>query len=249
MTTPHLSELDFNRYLAGECPPERQSWCVHLEACASCQALLEHIQATDTDFLEPGPPAWLATLHSTAPVVPLSPHRLWKPLLAAAAAVVLLVGSWWWTRVEDPARPAAQNEASNDGIRIKGAPMVVEVYAYDGKQSRRAHDGARVKPGEKLGFRLRIERPGYAMIVGVDDTDTPYLCFPLRSREAYRFPEPVEGFEPKHSMRLDATPGRERIISVFCPHPFGFDDVTNALRDSSTSPLDGCMRSEIVLHK
>ena len=113
---------------------------------------------------------WFNGRAHACPVAKVLPFRRAAPValaagLAVAAAVTMMV-----MPPEPP--PVA------DTFRVKGAPFELEVHVHDGERSRRVSPGDTVRPGDRLGFRVRGAQEGHLMIAGFDATLEPYLCYP-----------------------------------------------------------------------
>lgn len=211
----------------------------------------------------PAPPVAPSLVVASAPAAPVAPvvvtadptrsvspvRRRWPmwggTLLAMAAALVLVVrpGS---TPIDDPG-----------GIRAKGAGIELEVYVARPDGSHRLASGDPVAPGDRLGFRLGVTQPGYVLVAGVDEAGSAYLCHPQDTamavmRDAVATPQVVDD-----AIRVDDTPGRERLVALRCPAGFSFDDVHDRLVAAARAAGDGeletlipeCGQHEVWLQK
>jgi hypothetical protein len=157
--------------------------------------------------------------------------------LVAAAAVALLI----WNRVP-----------VEDELLRKGSDFALEAFAKGADKPREVGDGDVVHPGERLGFRVRSQEPGFVLIAGVDDLGHAYPCHPPSGLAAPWEPSTtavvVEG-----AVELDDAIGAERIVALWCPDRFAFEDIVTTLKAGARAELPllraGCAQREIVLEK
>ena len=73
------------------------------------------------------------------------------------------------------------------------------------------------------------------MIAGVDGKGEPYLCYPQRGKgRSAPFGPSVEMKTLDEAIVLDDVLGREALVAVFCPEPFEYQTVAQALRKVAT---------------
>lgn len=135
----------------------------------------------------------------------------------------------------------------DDGMRVKGAGLHLEVFLDAGTHSRRLANGDVVAPGDRVGFRVRHEA-GHLMILGVDAAHEPYLCYP--QREGGLAASVGQRSEPQalpEAIRMDQTRGAERIVAVFCDQPFEFEYVAPYVGEGKTPA--GCATQDLTLEK
>ncbi|MEQ1572479.1 MAG: hypothetical protein ABMA64_43060 [Myxococcota bacterium] len=138
------------------------------------------------------------------------------------------------------ARPTA-----DDGIGVRGSGLQLRLYLDQGGSSRRLRDGDPIAPGDRIGFS--VDHPaGYLMVVGTDDDGAPYLCYPQGGGGAAERVDATPEPRPlPEAIRVDATPGAERITAVLCDHPFTLEQ----LADPSADGAAGCARSVVTVVK
>lgn len=208
----HLTELTINRLLVGELNgvPEIEA---HLAECEMCRDALAAARAFDAQVTL-RPPV------SSAGRASAGRWPMYTTVVAMAAAVALF---------------ALRPDAGSDGIgpppdefRIKGG-FDFQVFAHNGQASRALHSGAKVHPGERLGFRFGAKQTGHLLVVGTDGRSEPYLCYPQNNAgtsaemAAEAIPRDLE-----QAVRLDDVLGSEAIVALHCDAPLAFADVTAA---------------------
>jgi hypothetical protein len=227
----HLDDLALELALDGT-PSDAAA--AHLATCAACQARLDAARAFD-DAL-PALPAFQPRADATPVEVPTAANRPW------AWATVLLVAA-----VALFAATAALQER-DDTFRVKGAGLALQVFKDEGGTSPRLRDGDAVEPGDRLGFRLRQRRAGHVMIIGVDQLDEPYLCYPQSNDgDAVELSASLEPRVLPEAIRLDDTRGSELLVAVLCDEPFTFDEMARAVADDSLP--DDCVSDSVTLVK
>ena len=269
----HLSELALDRYRFD--PPEaapalRAEVEAHLASCAECRAVLAALEGEDAGFALV-PPAALVTkaeaANTLAPtteganVVSLADHSAsrrasrrrmgWvagvSVLLAAAAAVVLVTQ-------QNPVTVAGGPDGFEgpDHITLRGSAIDFEIIVDNGRVSRLVASGDTVHPGERMAFRVKAREDGWLAVVGRDDTNVAYACYPqgadLAAVQAVAI---VHATEPKDlpvAMRFDAVIGTERLSAVFCDAPFTGAEAAKLAADGAVIP-EHCHVRTLVLHK
>ena len=219
-----------------------------------------------------------------ASAVPVGSRGVWRRryrltlsfgAMALAASLLLLVAPW-----ETGARGGPGGGATSDaGTRLKGrldaagvpdrsepgrtvgSELQLEVYAQGAGGTRRARPGSQVRPGERLGFVVHAQRPGWLLVAGVDQRGEAYLCYPQGSTgEAARYRVRASGKPLDTAVQLDEVPGRERLVALLCPSPFAWDELRSTLTKAAgtvgaadQAPLPalraGCQQVETSLLK
>ncbi len=203
MTDPaggHLSELALDR-LHIDAPESDPGFFAnaraHVAACEQCRAALEARVAADAAF-RLGPPARVHVLR---------PRRGFTLVttLAAAAAALLVARPW---------------RDAPDDVRTKGGALSLRLQADDGGARRAVVEGDRVHPGERVAFRVEVDRPGHLIVVGWDDTGVLYPAHPGVPGAAPAIAPGEAALET--AIQLDERLGHERFAAIFCAHPFDF---------------------------
>lgn len=214
----HLTALSLERHVAGEIDAAE-----HLKACTGCAARLAALQ---THAARP-------PLRPPQAAPPAARWPIYGGMLAAAAAIAFFV-----------LRPSAPVD---DGIRVKGG-FTLEIHAHDGTRSRQIFDGDQVKPGVRLGFRVKTDRLAHLLILGHDARGVTYLVYPQSAGGASAAISPSETpRDLQQAIRLDAQPGDEQIIGLLCAEPFEKSSVAPSLA-AGTTPA-GCQQRRMTLKK
>ncbi len=260
----HLSDLTLDRLLLEDLSgDEHASVQEHLEACAACREDLDAVRHHDAAFFETHAPDWAAPAQASgrAPRAEggeasrtfwsATTRRALLTLGAAAIAVFALM-----PLLQAPS--GGRNTGPEEGIRIKGEPMRMEVYVHDGKTARVAMHGERVSPGDRLGFKLFTRQSGWIMIVGWDHTKELYIGYPQTRGEphAESMEARPEGVDLQAALVLDDLLGVEHLMAIQCQEPFAFEavrqDLSRALAqggDRKSALGSGCTQHELMLHK
>ncbi len=248
----HLQDLALERLVLDDlAPTEAQAVRGHI---ASCPACAQRHRAIAAEMAEPLPE--LATA-APAPqrrgfVIPAGIMRLrWfmggvGAAVAAAAAILVVM------------LPSIGPDLDPE-FRVRGGALVFEVYREDADGAVRLQHGDRVHEGDVLGFRVASREAGNLLVLGIDSSDTPYPCYPSdptvgpKAWAVARQPVQLDA-----AIRLDATPGQERLVALLCEEPVGFDTLALELR-SAAAGLDpwadlpelhpGCLQRELRLSK
>ncbi len=278
----HFTEVAVNRLLLKECTDaQRATMEAHAAVCPQCASYLESAAAFDAarpvDAWLGRAPASIAVARSgagadlpqegieTAEVDRTAPRRVAHAALvppprpplvhtdrrgrararwAAAVAVLVTAASLLFMLV-----PGVGVE---DKVLRKGSSFALEVFANESGVVHEVGDGDVVHPGDRLGFRVRGDEPGYVLVAGVDDRGNAYPCHP-QSGIAQAWESSAEAVVLDGAVELDAVPGHERIVALWCPDPFAFDDIVVTLETGARAPLPllrtDCAQREIALEK
>ena len=247
----HPSGHMLTRYHAGDLPPEdRERIGGHLQDCQSCMVFLEDLEQAKKNFHAANPrDAFLARARVAAAESPEAPawwNRLLRPaaLLAAAAALVVLLLVPW----RSPDEPTE---------RIKGGPIELGYFVMEDSGPVVAAPDRILHPGDRIQFRLTAPAGGFVHVVGIDQSETVSVYYPLPDETVREFPggagRPVPG-----SVILDEILGAEKVFVLICEQPVARDRLLDKLksvpggpaqlRQQSQLPLD-CRQASLVLHK
>lgn len=222
----HLTDLSLERHLAGEIDV-----AAHLDGCALCRDRWAALEADEAAVVL-RPPARV-----TPPTGNGGRLMLFGGLLAAAAAVVFFV-----------LRPAGTvGDPIDDGVRLKGS-FAFEVHAHDGSRSRQVLDGDAVAAGERLGFRVKTSAAGHLLVLGRDGSGETWLAWPQQGGgQSAPFGPAVSARDLGEAVRLDTTPGDERLQAVLCEAPVTQAQVAPLLARGETPP--GCRLRALTVRK
>lgn len=240
----HLTDLALEYALDGSPLPATEG---HLESCDTCQqrlAAADAVELPEIPGLSDGatatmPPQASLVEPQAAPTQVESANRPWMAAVGAmlAAAAILLV-----------AVPAVLSTGPDDGIRVKGGGLALQVFRDEGETSARLKDGDTVAPGDRLGFRVRNRDAGYLLVFGVDSADAPYVCYPQsEGGDAVEVEASARPRQLPEAIRMDEAAGTETLFAVLCEGPFTLDEVVDAAR-AGDAPA-GCALDRVTLEK
>lgn len=227
------------RYHLGEATPEqRQRVEAALAVDATVRTRLEALAHDDAKTLAAHPPARVAASIRAAAAEPARARMpAWWPALALVAAGALVLTVW--------------PRGADDVLTEKGAGVSLSLYALTTQGPTPLSDGARVKPGDVVQPRFRLDEPAWVAVVSFDALGQ------LTVHAA-----PPERLEPgtvttDRSFELDATPGFERFVLVASSKPISFDVLKARVVELARSPeprrtplnLPGTEERSIVLVK
>lgn len=246
----HLSWLSLHRVLTGELelePPHDSS--------EDCQRELEAWRQEHAELAASLPPSFAELDAAMRKRGPRRRRPIWWSRAAPAVgllAAVLALAAFVALRQARPDALVAQKEQ----LRLKGQAVALELYVHDGERVRVALDGDTVAPGDRIGFKLFVKRPGWVAIVGIDQRGEPYVGYPQDDDKAVSWQVTDGGVELEAALELDDVLGRERVVVVHCPRDFALAEATQPLvRAGVDGPLqwggrlEGCHHQDLVLHK
>jgi hypothetical protein len=254
------SDLELDEMLSGDLAghPREADLTRHVDACAICGPRLAARQADS--ILAPDPLVFRPLLSSLAATTQGRPRRRWIGFGGAfgSAAVAGLV--LWGHRATSP------NATSVDRTdRIKGAlALTVHVKrasANGGTPTIEAiNGGGALRAGEEMRFTVMAARPGFAVVLGLDDAPSVTIYVPGADSTAR--PTPVEATRPvtlPGSVIADGTLGMERIVAIVCPTETSPDSLRERARaalakaggrpEAVGSLGTGCVESSVLLRK
>jgi len=259
----HVSELAIADALAEVMDADSRSiFEQHLSGCRVCARRLEAARAVDLAM-----PSW-SSLGEGSATISLRPRRrwTWPPVVgvavAMAAATLLAVKIPTALTGSHPVADAA-SDFSPKGSQVESGEgfgpedLAFQVYINDATAVWQAKPGAEVRGGDRLGFQVRTHERGRLMVMGIDDAGALALCFPQEGEEAALINPSNDYVTLPQAVRVDDSPGRERLVAVYCPETFTFDAVAAAVSTlddpGSDEPLptllEGCAQQELILNK
>jgi hypothetical protein len=247
-----LSDLDLDELVAGDRVglPSESAARRHISGCARCRERLMAFEA-----VEPPPAAALLPQVRDAVLRERRPRRwpLGMAVMAAgvaAAAVFALV-----------ARPGPGSDQSVEE-RTKGGLALTVFVKRAGGTIEAVTDRGTLGAGDEMRFSLLTNRPGYAVVLGLDSTRSVTLYAPYAATGEASQPTHLERagvITLPGSIVADQAPGAERIVAVLCDVP----TPPQAVRARAVAALDaaggdparvpslgtGCRESAVLLHK
>jgi len=209
---PSDFSLDDLELHGGTAPPEVTA---HVAGCARCRARGAARVARQEEFrAEMAPAVWRA-IEARVSARPWW-RQAWLPrwtvpaLATAAVAAVLVV-----------MRPGREPGAGGQGTYVgtKGGPSV-EIICRRGAETAPLAAGTPLAPGDELRFRPLASPPGarYVVIGSVDGSGRFAPFYPPRA-DGESVPLPPSGAPLPGGIRIDATPGPERLVVLWSAAP------------------------------
>jgi hypothetical protein len=182
----------------------------HLGSCARCSGDLSVLRESRARFEAD-------VFARTLPAVEARRARrrwvwLFAPALAAAALGVTLV---------------AQREPD---VTAKGARPSCEVFARRGERVFVVKDGSALTPGDEIRFVVRPAGYRHVLVASVDAAAVTTVYAPYGEKKSLKLPSRTDRAELPGSVRLDATPGPERLYCLFSQQPIEAEPVLASLR-------------------
>ncbi|MCB9731730.1 MAG: DUF4384 domain-containing protein [Deltaproteobacteria bacterium] len=156
-------------------------------------------------------------------------------------------------------RPWEPGDPAAPDTRLRGGAFDLEVWVHDGEAARPVATGDAIRPGDRVGFRVKARADGHLLVAGVDREGHVYVCYPQGASDGSApFAATAEPVELDQAMRFDAVPGEERLVAFFCDVPITLAEVAPRLRAESTALTMAdalprlradCAQEEVVLRK
>jgi hypothetical protein len=221
-----LTDVELERVLAGDYPPERAR-ALEARMTEADRARLTALRVERGEFLrDVDVDAEARLIRARLSAAPPKPRRwawLFAPGVAfAAAAVVLAV-----IVTRDP------GEDGEPDIAIKGEVALVLHLAPPGGPARRLDDGDHARPGDRLRFEVRAPEAGYVAVVGID-TRGSSVYYPFGGAAPVPY-DPAAPLLPG-AVELDETLGVERVTVLYSRAPFALDAALSALAAGAALP-------------
>ena len=187
----------------------------HIAACPRCAQDLAELRSSRGKFET-------EVFARTLPSLEKRSRRRWywilgAPALAAAAATAVVLV------------PRATDEGGPDVI-AKGGP-VCEVFARRQDRVFAVQDGAALAPGDEIRFVVQPAGYQHVMVASVDAAAVASVYAPFGARSSLRLASATDRAALPGSVRLDATPGPERIDCLFSRRPIDAMPVLARLRE------------------
>jgi len=235
---PCLSNLVLDEWFAGELDAEARVRAEdHLLGCSRCAARRDALAGERSGFLQAAPD--LRALQARVVGRTPRPKRGWPAVVpalvsAGALAAIALIA------LQPANRPA--------GTRSKGGTQPqLGLFVKHGARIARAASGDTVHPGDRVRFTYTSDRDRHLALLNRDALGARiyYPSGPHAARVAAG-----SGVALDFSVELDAAPGVERMVAVFCDGPFLVEPLRVALAAGSRiTPAKGCVVDTIDLRK
>jgi hypothetical protein len=243
--TDHVSDLQWDRMLAGELALDRFSAAhAHAHGCEACAARLRALTAERDAF----------NVRPFAMPRPRARRRWLVPLVAAAAAVVIAVRLAPWPGPDEP-RARAKGSARTapmaaDDLRVPagpGAVLLLTVGRPDALTS--VSTGDVIHPGDYLQAGYTAGRDGFGAVLSRDGAGAVNAYVPPGGADMVALPAGIAQSFPRSTI-LDGALGSERIAVVWCATAHPLEPLLAALRAREVLRVpDDCMAREVVLDK
>jgi hypothetical protein len=232
-----LSDLVLDRLIANE--SVAGAW-EHVEGCARCRGRIDELRRVERVSDE-----WVRAATGRARSTLRWRRATTLSTLAAAAALLFVFGR------------GALRPVPVEVERAKGDAFSLAIYVrhQDGKVAAPTSPAA-VAPGEQIRFEVQTARPGRLGVVGVDAAGqvSAYVSDGNHLRPIGAGRHLLDG-----SIRLDDTPGDERLIALLCGDERSTEEVLaaarRALADAHGDPgvvgalPIACRQASFLLHK
>lgn len=219
MTTPHVSDLSWDRLHAGHLAPALAAEArQHAAACPSCATRGAALEVAHRRFVA-APPSLRAR--------PRPARARLAPALATAAVAIAAV---FWLAAREPREP----------IRSKGGFAVTAFAGRDG-DAVPLGAGDPIFPGDRLQLSYSAPRAGYLAVLAVDGAGQVNVYFPAHGITAWAAAAGHRIALPS-STELDGVVGEERVWVAFCDQPQPLAPLSAALveRGVAAEPPVGC---------
>ncbi|HET9988984.1 MAG TPA: hypothetical protein VFQ65_10690 [Kofleriaceae bacterium] len=194
--TPHVSDLRWDRLLAGELADvERAEALAHAEACPACAARRTEIQAGFDAF---------------ANVAPALPQRAPRYRMVASIAAVVVAAAAVVFVVRSPSHPVTGGERTKGG---DGPQLMLAA----GPRERLAPvmSGDRVQPGDSLQAAYTTTRDGFGAVVALDGSGAATAYVPSEGDAMVALPRGTLRSFPGSTI-LDDVVGAQVVTIVWC---------------------------------
>lgn len=241
----HLSGLTVDRIVLDDLSAaELVTIGEHLAGCPPCDGRLSQARAEQEEELPPLiAPKPMVAPKPDAKVVPIGSARRAKwavwGALAAAALLVLVLRPW------ANSEPGPTPDTADD-FRAKGGDIALQVVR-EGGQGKLLVNGDTVRAGDHVGFAVRLKRDGYVLIMGLDEGDKDYVCYPRPSGPSAAMKANADFERVEDAIRFNSTAGTERIVAFLCNAPLDTKTASAAMRAGTAAQLDGCSLSTTTL--
>jgi hypothetical protein len=133
----------------------------------------------------------------------------------------------------------------------KGATVRLEVWRQGSGSSELLGPESAVSAGDTLGFRVAARGGGHLVVADIDETGRVFPAWPPAPEGTRPFAATTQPTALDAALRLDATPGSEHLVALWCPGPLDWPAVQDAVGGlASGRPVpEGCAASDVVLPK
>jgi len=196
----HLSSLTLDALELGQLEAAASELArSHLGSCARCAGELAELRQSRAQF----------EAHVFARTLPAVERRrsrrrwywIFSPVLVAAAAGAFLVA---WPEPD---------------VTVKGGRPACEVFARRAGRVFIVKDGSALSPGDEIRFVVRPAGYRHVLVGSVDAAAVATIYAPYGAKESLKLASATDRAELPGSVRLDTTPGPERLYCLFSQRP------------------------------
>lgn len=101
----------------------------------------------------------------------------------------------------------------------------------------RLRDGAAVRVGEALSIQITTPKPGFLLVLGLDENRALTAYEPPRGTTSIPVSRDEDVTLPG-KLVVAGAPGRERVYALFTEHPIAVEDVATAVHAAHTNTAD-----------
>ncbi len=216
--------------------PRNARHAEHIRGCDKCKARVSELQASRETFLREQP--WMDFSKSLPKTEPAKPHWNfdWRWL---AAPIAVAAGLLVFVLVPK----------TGEEVRWKGGGLGVVRVSPDGTAESLSSEST-LKPGDRIQLRFTARRTGYLGIFGLDGNGKANVMFP-KAGGASQMVQLLDDPRLPGTFEIDAEPGPEQFIVLFCDDPFWMGPVLQQLAKGPPTPGDfpRCRIEQLSLSK
>ena len=222
----------------------------HLESCEECSAILDNREEekrvwslnADNSFLEKKVDLEIVigvkkSWFNISEII-LS-YRMTSLISASIISLLIIFGIYNFLP-STTERSKEELSINIEEFTSKGG-IGLMIYDNSSRGGHKLHPGDHIRVGTRLRFGLRLLYSGHIMIVGVDQTHSVFLYYPIDEAKESTFMKKKSEILPG-AIEMDNTPGREWFIALSCPEPFSFNAVNDKIQDLPESEFSGWVR-------
>lgn len=202
------------RYRLGEVTADERARVERaVESDPEVKARLAALETDSAQILAAHPAARIAASVKAQAAAPVADRRWMFPVIALTAAAALAVVVW----------PRVTND--EDVLREKGGAATLSLFRMTSQGPQPLVDGARVRAGEVVQARYRVDQVGHAIVLSFDALGQVTVHSPAHGADTST---DAGAFVTERSFELDATPGFERFVLLTSSEPLSIETMRAA---------------------
>lgn len=175
---------------------------------------------------------------------PVRTVEYYRPIGAVASLMLVVVISFVLWKTIQTERTALNSDLPGNWINKNTLPQHVfspkgslklNVYADHSEGGKNLSIGDSVRPGDRIKFSVSVRKPGYLMIIGVDETKKTFLYYPNRKHPRAKEIKPGKEQVLPGAIKLDKALGIEWVIALKCREEFGFQEAKQSMGQATAS--------------